>query len=92
MTYCHTETKGRPMPAAKIAITIDQVTLRQVDRLVQSSQYPNRSKAIQEAVAEKLARIDRIRLARECAKLSIDEERTMAEEGVSGEVDQWPTY
>jgi Arc/MetJ-type ribon-helix-helix transcriptional regulator len=54
--------------------------------------YPNRSRVIQEAVAEKLARIDRSRLARECAKLEPTEERALAEEGMSEEMSQWPTY
>ena len=80
------------MPTAKIAITLDQMTLHLVDKLVQNSVYPNRSRVIQEAVAEKLARIDRSRLARECAKLEPTEERALAEEGMSEEMSQWPTY
>lgn len=80
------------MPTAKIAITIDQMTLHLVDKLVQKNVYPNRSRVIQEAVAEKLARIDRSRLARECAKLEPTEERALAEEGMSEEMSQWPTY
>ncbi len=80
------------MPTAKIAITLDQMTLHLLDKLVQKSVYPNRSRVIQEAVAEKLARIDKSRLARECAKLDLREERGLAEEGMSEELTQWPTY
>lgn len=80
------------MAVAKIAVTIDQMTLRMVDKLVQKSVYPSRSRVIQDAVAEKLARLDRSRLARECANLSIDEERGIAEEGIAGELEQWPKY
>lgn len=80
------------MPAAKIAITIDRITLRLVDELVKKSLYPSRSRVIQEAVSEKLARIDKSRLARECAKLAPEEEQKMAEEGMSGELEQWPGY
>lgn len=68
------------------------MTLQQVDKLVQKSVYPNRSRVIQEAVAEKLARINRSRLARECGKLEPTEERALAEEGMSEEMSQWPTY
>jgi Arc/MetJ-type ribon-helix-helix transcriptional regulator len=80
------------MPTAKIAITLDQMTLQLVDKLVQKSVYPNRSRVIQDAVAEKLARINKSRLARECAKLDRKEERGLAEEGMSEELKQWPTY
>ncbi|PKL20131.1 MAG: CopG family transcriptional regulator, partial [Spirochaetae bacterium HGW-Spirochaetae-4] len=51
-----------------------------------------RSRAIQEAVSEKLARLERSRLARECAKLDQGFEQAMAEEGMSIEVRQWPEY
>jgi metal-responsive CopG/Arc/MetJ family transcriptional regulator len=60
------------MAASKIAITIDDNILRQLDNLVKSRRFPNRSKAIQDAVAEKLARLERSRLAQECAKLDPD--------------------
>lgn len=46
--------------------------------------YPNRSRAIEEAVKEKLERLDRRRLARECEKLDVNFEEKMAEEGLSG--------
>jgi metal-responsive CopG/Arc/MetJ family transcriptional regulator len=41
-----------------IAITLENETLKRLDMLVKSNLFPNRSKAIQEAVAEKLARKD----------------------------------
>jgi metal-responsive CopG/Arc/MetJ family transcriptional regulator len=80
------------MTVSKVAITLDEGTLHLVDKLVQKRVYPNRSRVIQEAVAEKLARIDKSRLARECAKLEPREERALAEEGMSDEVAQWPAY
>jgi Arc/MetJ-type ribon-helix-helix transcriptional regulator len=49
--------------------------LRQVDSLVAREVFRSRSEAIQKAVAEKLARMDRARLARECAKLLPAEEQ-----------------
>jgi len=68
------------MAASKIAITIDQNLLYRLDSLVKSQRFTNRSRAIQEAVAEKLARIERSRLAQECAKLDPKFEQEMAED------------
>jgi metal-responsive CopG/Arc/MetJ family transcriptional regulator len=80
------------MSTAKIAITIEEETLGKLDRLVSSKIFPNRSKAIQEAIMEKLSRVNRSRLARECAKLDPAVERAIAEEGFSQEIEQWPKY
>ncbi|RJQ74583.1 MAG: CopG family transcriptional regulator [Desulfobacteraceae bacterium] len=80
------------MAASKIAITIDDKVLKQIDILVKSKYFPNRSRAIQEAVAEKLVRIEKSRLARECAKLDMDFEQSLAEEGFSMEIEGWPEY
>lgn len=80
------------MSTAKVAITIDENLLVRLDRLVKAHVFPNRSKAIQEAVQDKLAKIDRRRLARECAKLDREYEQAVAEEGVSLELDSWPEY
>ena len=60
------------MAVAKIAITIEQDILSEVDRLVR--------------------RLAVNRLARECAKLDPKTEKTLAEEGMSGEVAAWPEY
>jgi hypothetical protein len=49
-----------------------------------------RSRAIQDAVAEKLARMERSRLAAECAKLDPEFEKALAEEGLSRELDTCP--
>jgi metal-responsive CopG/Arc/MetJ family transcriptional regulator len=80
------------MAASKIAITIDDKLLKQLDLMVKSKVYPNRSKAIQEAVADKLKRLERTRLAQECAKLDTEFEQSIAEEGFSMEIDKWPEY
>jgi len=63
------------MPTKKVAITLDEKVLARLDRLVQDRIFPNRSRAIQEAVTEKLSRIDRTRLALECAKLDPEFEK-----------------
>lgn len=52
----------------------------------------NLSKAIQEAVADKLQRLEKTRLAQECAKLDPLYEQNMAEEGLAMEMDEWPEY
>ena len=80
------------MPAAKIAITIEESTLTRLDRLVREKKYPNRSRAIQEALEEKMEKIEQRRLIEECSKLDPDEEKAFAEEGLGFEVDQWPEY
>ena len=80
------------MATSKIAITIDQNLLHRLDFLVKSHRFTNRSRAIQEAVAEKLARIEGSRLAQECAKIDPKFEQEMAEEGFAAEIDEWPEY
>ena len=57
------------MAKAKVAVTLDTETLRRVDRLVRDTRYPNRSQAIEAAVAAQLERLEGRRLADECAKL-----------------------
>lgn len=80
------------MAASKIAITIDDNLLKQLDLMVKSRVFPNRSKAIQEAVADKLKRLEKTRLGQECAKLDPKYEQNLAEEGFSQEMDEWPKY
>ncbi|MBM2834272.1 MAG: Ribbon-helix-helix protein, copG family [Candidatus Brocadiaceae bacterium] len=71
------------MNKTKLAITLDQRTVKCIDRLVREEVFPSRSQVIQEAVEEKLQRMERSRLAKECAKLDPDFEKAMAEEGMS---------
>jgi metal-responsive CopG/Arc/MetJ family transcriptional regulator len=80
------------MGTAKIAISLDEALLDRLDSLVRKKVFANRSRAIHEAVAEKLQRLDRSRLARECAKLDPSFEQALAEEGVSGDLGEWPEY
>jgi len=80
------------MASAKIAITMDENTLHRLDRLVKDRVFPNRSKAIQDAVEEKLKKLERNRLARECAKLDAPVEKAMADEGMEQELEHWPEY
>ena len=80
------------MGKSKIAITIEEELLKKLDDLVRSEAFPNRSRAIQIAVEEKLARIEKTRLARECAKLDPAYEQGLAEEIMAAEPDEWEKY
>ena len=80
------------MPSAKIAISLDSSLVDRLDRLVNKGVFPSRSRAIQDAVRERLDRISRDRLARECAKLDREFEASLAEEGMALEAEQWPNY
>jgi Arc/MetJ-type ribon-helix-helix transcriptional regulator len=80
------------MPVVKVAITLEQETLRRVDALVAQRVFPNRSRAVQAALKEKLDRLAGSRLARECAKLDPQEEKFLAEEGFAADIELWPEY
>lgn len=47
------------MPRSKIAISLDALLLERLDRLVKEEVFPNRSQAIQAAIEEKLARVEK---------------------------------
>ncbi|MBI4507225.1 MAG: CopG family transcriptional regulator [Chloroflexi bacterium] len=80
------------MPTAKVAITIDERLLREVDRWVASGEFPNRSKALQEALLSfRQQRTRGRRLLGELAKLDRQEERALAEETLAADV-AWPEY
>lgn len=80
------------METSKVAITLEKKTLKRLDSLVRKRVFPNRSRAIQEAVEEKLERLEKSRLAQECANLDPAFEKALAEEGLSEDVSQWPEY
>lgn len=63
------------MAKTKVAVSIDTTLVRDVDRLIRSRQFANRSVAIETSLTEALVRLDRVRLARECAKLDPHHER-----------------
>jgi Arc/MetJ-type ribon-helix-helix transcriptional regulator len=80
------------MPKSKIAVSIETSLVGRIDKLVGSGRFTNRSQAVQVAIEEKLARLDRSRLARECSKLDHAFEGAMAEEGLHGDGAEWPAY
>jgi metal-responsive CopG/Arc/MetJ family transcriptional regulator len=63
----------------RLAISMDDELVREVDSLVKREAFPNRSAAIQLAVREKFGRRGRSRLARECAKLDPKFEQAVSE-------------
>ena len=80
------------MTTTKVAITLDEELLERIDRLVADRKFPSRSRAIQLAVKAQIDRLDRRRLARECAKLDSRYEQQLAEEGASYDLESWPEY
>ena len=80
------------MSKEKIAITLDERFIGELDRLVDEHVFQSRSQAIQEAVSEKLLRMKRTRLAEESAKLETVFESTMSDEVLTEDMRQWPKY
>lgn len=80
------------MPKTKVALTVETELITRVDELVAQQRFRNRSQAIEAALAEKLQRLARTRLAVECAKLDPREEKLLAEEGLAGSAETWPEY
>jgi Arc/MetJ-type ribon-helix-helix transcriptional regulator len=80
------------MPKTKVAVTVDTALLGRVDELVAARRFANRSQAVETALADTVARVDRTRLARECAKVNPREEQARAEAGFAGSRDTWPVF
>ena len=78
------------MSATKIAISMDETLLQRLDRLVKTRSFRSRSQMV--AVSEKISRLDKGALARECAKLDRKSEQAMADEGLATEISAWPKY
>lgn len=74
----------------KIAVTLDQSAVADLDRWVREGKYPNRSRALQSAVNLLSEREKRTRLVRELAKIDPKEERQKAEQGLGDGA--WPEY
>jgi len=80
------------MPKTKVAVSLDAKLVSRLNSLVREARFPSRSYAIEVALAEKLDRLGRVRLARECARLNPRQERALAEKGISEELALWPEY
>ena len=80
------------MPKTKVALTLDTELLERVDELVAKQRFRNRSQAVEAALADKVQRLARTRLARESAKLNPKDEKRLADEGLADALDSWPEY
>ncbi len=80
------------MSATKVAVSMDETLLQRLDKLVRTHSFRSRSQVIQQAVAEKIDRMDKSGLARESAKLDWKFEQSLADEGLAAEVAEWPKY
>ena len=80
------------MPKTKVALTLETSLVEQVDDLVERKRFRNRSQAVESALADKLDRLARTRLAREAAKLNPNAEKRLAEEGLADALGSWPEY
>lgn len=80
------------MNVAKVTISIDQNLLNSIDRLVKSRVFASRSQALQVAIQEKIARLNKTRLIQESAKLDPLVEQALADEGLASELATWPEY
>lgn len=80
------------MPTAKVAVTIDEQLLREVDGWVAAGEFPNRSRAVQTALARlRQERAERRSLLGALAQLDVAEERALADEALSADA-AWPAY
>ena len=83
--FCHTIAVVQ-----KIAVTLEQRTVADLDRWVREGRYANRSRALQSAVNLLSEREKRTRLARELSNIDPKEERVLAEQGLGDHA--WPEY
>lgn len=80
------------MRTAKIAISLDKNLLNKLDELVNRHIFKNRSQAFQEAIQERIIRIEKSRLALECSKLDPKDEQALANEGIEEDMKEWPDF
>ena len=80
------------MSTSRITITLDEGLLKRLDYLVQAAPYSSLSRAIQEAVEDKLRKANRNDFERELVKLDPQFEQEMADEGLCEDAREWPEY
>jgi len=80
------------MPKQKVAVTIEQDLIVKLDRLVSEGKYASRSSAVEDAVNERIIKVEKTRLAEETAKLEPAYEQALADEGLLGDLSEWPEY
>ena len=80
------------MSTAKIAVSIDGNQLKKIDFYVKKHVFKNRSQAFQISINQTLQQLEHGRLARECAKLEMSAEQSMADMGLEEDLASWPKY
>lgn len=80
------------MPKQKVAVTIEKDLIIKLDRLVSEGKYPSRSSAVEDAIIERMVKVEKSRLAEESAKLDPAYEQSLADEGLLGDLSEWPEY
>lgn len=80
------------MPKQKVAVTLERDLILKLDRMVSEGKYPSRSSAVEDAVTERMIKVKKTRLAEESAKLDPAYEQALADEGLSGDLAEWPEY
>lgn len=78
--------------STRIAVTIDEQLVEELDVLVGQGAFVSRSAAVEDALRRRLVKSNQRRLARECAKLDPVEEQALAEEGMAEDFSTWPEY
>ncbi len=80
------------MPKQKVAVTIEKDLIAKLDHMVSQGKYASRSSAVEDAVIERITKVEKSRLAEESAKLDPAFEQMMADEGLAGDLSEWPEY
>jgi metal-responsive CopG/Arc/MetJ family transcriptional regulator len=80
------------MNKAKIAVTVSPLVLGRLDAWVDNRHFANRSQAIEQAVEAHLQRLERTRLADQCALLDKNEERELADADLASDAAAWPIF
>jgi len=76
----------------RIAVSLDHELIERLDLLVQQKAFPSRSRAIEQALAEKIERLNTNSLARALEQVDPEFEKAMAEEGMAEDFAAWPEY
>ncbi len=80
------------MSKAIIVIALDQQLLGELDVLAKQKRFPNRSKAIQTALENKISKDEANRFAKECTKFDAEIEQNLAEEDMTIALETWAAY
>ncbi len=80
------------MPKQKVAVTIEKDLITKLDLMVSQGKYASRSSAVEDAVIERITKVEKTRLAEESAKLDSSFEQALADEGLVGDLSEWPEY